>query len=95
MHRGAHRVFGERGLERVFRFFELARDLGVRIDDAFGGELLQDPEAAAAGIDLKNAFAVDRGRVNDQVLQDAFGSDAGLEGGILGGPRWTSLICQV
>ena len=63
---------------------DLARDRMVGVDDAFGGELLQDLEAAAAGVDLVDAFAVDRRRMDDEVLQDAFGADAGFERGVLG-----------
>ena len=56
----------------------------IGLDDAFGGEFLQDLEPPAAGIDFVDAFAVDRRRMDDQVLQDAVGADAGFERGILG-----------
>ena len=64
--------------------FDFAGDRMIGVDDAFGGELLQDLEPPAAGIDFVDAFAVDRRRMNDQVLQDALGADAGFERGILG-----------
>jgi hypothetical protein len=57
----------------------------VRVDDTFGGKFLQDLETAAAGDDLVDAFAVDRRRMDDQILKDTFGADAGLERGILRG----------
>jgi hypothetical protein len=80
VHRGADRVFGERGLDRVLRLLDFAGHfVACGIDDAFGGELLQDREAAAAGIDQINAFAGDASGVNDQVLQDALGADAGFK----------------
>jgi hypothetical protein len=85
MHGGTHRVFHQRGFDRVLGLLDLAGDFGVRVDDAFRGEFLQDPEAAAAGIDLVDAFAVDPRGMNDQVLQNAFGADAGFQRRILGG----------
>jgi hypothetical protein len=84
VHRGADRLLGERDLDRVFGLFNLAGDLGVGVDDACGSELLQDFEAPAAGVDQIHTFAVDRRRVDDQVLQDAVGADAGFEDSILG-----------
>lgn len=85
VHRGAHRIFHQRGFDRGRGFLDEARDRMIGVDDAFGGEFLQDRETAAAGIDFVDAFAVDRQRVDNQVLQDALGADAGLERGILGG----------
>jgi hypothetical protein len=88
VHGGADRVFGQRGFDRVFRLLDLAGHFVVfGVDDAFGGELLQDREAATAGIDQINALAVDVCRMDDQVLQDALGADAGFELGVfsLGG----------
>ena len=38
----------------------------------------------AAGVDQVGLSAVDLRRMNDQVLQDAFGADAGFELGVLG-----------
>jgi len=83
MHRGADRVLGKRGFDRVCGVFDFAGDLVCfGVDHAFGGELLQDLEAAAAGIDQIDP--VDACRVDDQVLQDAFGADACFELGVLG-----------
>jgi hypothetical protein len=79
MHGGADCVCGERGRDRVFGLLDFTGDLVIRLDDAFGGELLK---AAAAGIDLTDGVAT--GGVNDQVLQYSFGADAGFERGILG-----------
>ena len=73
-----------RGFDRVAGFLDLARNRMIGLDDAFGGEFLQDLEPPAAGIDLVDAFAVDRRRMHDQVLQDAPGADAGFERHILG-----------
>jgi hypothetical protein len=84
VHRRPDRVLGERGLDRVFGLFDLARDPGVGGDDALGRELLQDSEAAAAGIDFVDASRPDPRRMNDEVLENAVGADAGFEGGILG-----------
>ena len=84
VHRGADRVFGERGFDRVVRFLDFAGDRMIGVDDAFGRELLQDLEPAAAGIDEVDAFAVDRRRMDDQVLQDAPGADAGFERHVFG-----------
>ena len=85
MHRGADRVFHQARFRRASSGSSIRHGTWmIGVDDAFGGELLQDLEAAAAGIDLVDAFAVDRRRMNDQVLQDAFGADAGFELGILG-----------
>ena len=83
MHRSADRVLGKRGLDRVFGLLDLAGDRVIGIDCAVGCELLQDPEAAPAGIDLIEAVAI--GGVDYQVLQDALGANAGFERGILGG----------
>ena len=83
MHRGADRVFGKRGFDRVRGLFDFAGDpVGFGVDHAFGGELLQDLEAAAAGINQIDPVVVCR--VDNQVLQDAFGADAGFELGVLG-----------
>ena len=68
MHRGADRVFDERGFERVVGVPDHARNRMIGIDCAFGGEFLQDLEPPSAGIDLIDAFAVDRRRMDDQVL---------------------------
>ena len=56
----------------------------IILDDAFGGEFLEHLEPPAAGIDLVDALAIDRCRMNDQVLQDTPGADAGFECRILG-----------
>jgi hypothetical protein len=57
-------------------------------DEAFGGEFLQNFEAAAAGIDLVDACAVgERRRVDDQVLQNAMSADVGFERSVLGRRR--------
>jgi len=52
MHRGADRVLGQRRFDRVFGLLDLAGDPVIGIDCAVGCELLQDPEAAPAGIEL-------------------------------------------
>ena len=52
MHGGAHCVFHQGGFDGSFRFPDQARHGMIGIDDAFGGEFLQDAEAAAAGVDL-------------------------------------------
>jgi hypothetical protein len=65
MHRGADRVLGKRRLDRVFGLLDLAGDLVIGVDRALGCELLQDPEAAAAGMYLIDAVAV--GGMDDQV----------------------------
>ena len=83
VHRSADRVFGERGFDRVVRCLDFARDRMIGVDHAFSGEFLQDLEAPSAGIDFAGAFAVDRRRMDDQVLQDTPGADAGFEGHIL------------
>ena len=49
VHGGAHRVFHQRGFDRVFGLLDFAGHLEVGIDDAFGGEFLQGLEPAAAG----------------------------------------------
>ena len=87
VHRGAYRVFDKRTLERLAGAFDLAGDRIIGLDRAFGGELLQDLEPPAAGIDLVDAFIVDGRWMDDQVLFDAVGADAGFEGGILGRRR--------
>ena len=74
----------ERGFERVVGLLDQARHRMIGVDDAFGRELLQDLEPPSAGIDFVDAFAVDRRRMDDQVLQDAVGADAGFERHILG-----------
>ena len=84
VHRGADRVFDKRAFERVAGAFDLARDRMIGIDRAFGGELLQDLEPPSAGIDFVEAFVVGRHRMDDQVLFDAMGADAGFERRILG-----------
>lgn len=85
MHGRPDRVFGEGDFDSVFGLPDFARDFGVRVDHAFGGEVLQDLEAAAADIHLVGASALgERRRVDDQVLENAVRADAGFEGGILG-----------
>ena len=76
-------MFSASEVSTVFGLLDLAGDLVIGIDDAFGRELLQDPEPAAAGVDLIDAVAI--GGMDDQVLQDALGADAGFECRILGG----------
>jgi len=44
MHRRADRVLGQRGFDCVFGLLDLAVNLVIGINDAFGRELLQDPE---------------------------------------------------
>jgi len=48
MHGGAHRIFHQRGFDGGFGFPDQARDGMIMVDDAFGGEFLQDLEAAPA-----------------------------------------------
>ena len=85
MHGGPDGVFGEGDFDGVFRLPDFARDFVVGVDDAFGGEFLQDLEPPAAGIHLVGAFAVrEWRRVDDQVLQNAMSADARFERGILG-----------
>jgi hypothetical protein len=68
VHGGADRVFGKRSFDRR-RLLDEARDRMIGADDAFGGEFLQDLEAAAAGVDFVDTFAVGRWGVDNQVLQ--------------------------
>jgi hypothetical protein len=85
MHGGPDGVFGEGDFDGVLRLPDFARDFVVGLDDAFGGEFLQDLEPPAAGIHLVGAFSVGEWRrVDDQVLQNAVSADAGFERSILG-----------
>ncbi len=88
MHRRADRVFDQRGFERVVGAVDHARHRMIGSDCAFAREFLQDLEPPSAGIDLKDASAVDRRRMDDQVLFDAVSADAGFERHILGRRRW-------
>jgi hypothetical protein len=60
MHGGADRVFHQRGFDRASGLLDEAGDGMIGVDDAFGGQFLQDLEPSAAGIDFVDAFAVDR-----------------------------------
>jgi hypothetical protein len=87
MHGGAHRVFHQRGFERLFGLLDQARHLEIRRDRALGRELLQRLEAAAAGDDRMHVFRVERGGMNCEILLETPGPDAGLELGLFGRRR--------
>jgi hypothetical protein len=78
MHGGAHRVFHQGGFERLLRLLDEARHLEIRRNDALGGELLQGLEPASAGGDRMHVVRIERGGVNDEILLETPGPNAGL-----------------
>ena len=87
MHGGTDRVFRQRGFERLVRLLDEAWHLEVGRDDALGRELLQGLETAAAGDDRVHVVRVERGGVNDEILLETAGPNAGLELGLFGRRR--------
>ena len=86
MHGGADRVFHQRGFERLVRLLDEAWHLEIGRDDALGRELLQGLEPPSAGGDGVDAVRVGRG-MNDEILLEPAGPDAGLELGVFGRRR--------
>ena len=67
VHRGAHRVFHQRGFERRPRLLDKARHVVISRDDALGGEFLQRLEPPAASRDWIEAGSLGR-EADDEVL---------------------------
>jgi hypothetical protein len=81
VHRGAHRVFHQRGFERRLVFLDEARRLVIGRDHALGSEFLQRLQATAAGRDGIKAVPLGRG-ADDQVLFQPAGLDARFQLGV-------------
>ena len=83
VHRRAHRILHQRGLDRGIGRLDKARHLAVGCDSALGGKLLQRLEPPPAGRDgepLRLLLI----RTDNEVLLQPASADAGLEFGILG-----------
>ena len=82
VHRDAHGVFDQRGLERAVRRLDQARDRPVGGNQAVGRQRQQRPQPPSAGDHGVPALGV--GGADDQVLLQAVGADARLQFGVIG-----------
>jgi hypothetical protein len=87
MHGDAHRIFHQRGFERLLGLLDQAWHLEIRRDDALGGKFLQGLEAPSAGDNRMHVVRIKRRGVNDKILLQAARADAGLELRVFGRRR--------